>query len=107
MSPINSPLVPWMRVPRWQTDSVTVVVRRVYAFRVWPLTGRHGDAGRDTAFVLDVYNLVVHDVILALVHAGAVVGSVECLGHVFNVENLGIYEMPGPLLQNISHGMRE
>lgn len=61
------------------------------------LTGRHGDAGSDTTFVFDIYDLVIHDVILALIHAGAIVCSVQPFCDIFNVKNLGVNKMPSPL----------
>ena len=61
------------------------------------LTGGHGQTSGYAALVLDVDNLVVYHVVLALIHAVPIRRCVESLCHVLDVEDFSIDEGFGPL----------
>lgn len=98
MSPISSPLVPWISVLLSHSDSVTVRQHLTARFvSEEGRTGAHGHAGGDALLVLDVDDLVIDDVVPALVHATAVRTRLERFRDVFDIQHVRVHNVLRPL----------
>jgi len=96
ISPINSPLDPWIRVPRSQIASVTdISMILIQARRLH--TSRHGHTGRWAIFILDIDDLMIDDIVSTLIYTSTVGTGLECLGDVFDIKNISIKDMLSPL----------
>lgn len=101
ISPISSPLVPWILVPRSQMASVTTYqrVRRTQGWisRRRLLTSNHSHTRGDSSFVFDIHYLMVHHIITCFVDTNAKRTSLQRISHVFDIENIRINNVLSPL----------
>ena len=102
MSPMSSPFVPCIRVPRSQIASVTAEPGQLKppgVGKIGELTCRHGHASRDSALILDVHHLVIYHIVSALVHTSSVLARLERLGNILDVKNIRVDDVLSPLQQ--------
>ena len=99
MPPINSPLVPWIWVPRWHTCSVTTRSEHgQYTIPVGSqLTSRHCHRRGDTALEFQVNYLVIDNIIVALVYTSTVLSRLQCVHDIFDIQCISIDEVTRPL----------
>jgi hypothetical protein len=96
ISPINSPLDPWIRVPLSQIASVTDISIVLISTRRRH-TSRHGHTGRWAIFVFNIDDLMIDNIVSAFVHASTIWAGLECLGNILDIKNIRIKDMLSPL----------
>jgi hypothetical protein len=96
ISPINSPLDPWIRVPLSQIASVTDISIILISTRRRH-TSRHGHTSRWPIFVFDIDNLMIDDIVSAFIYTSTIWAGLECLGNILDIKNISIKDMLGPL----------
>jgi hypothetical protein len=61
------------------------------------LTGRHGHTGSGPVFILNIYDLMIDNIIPAFIYASAIRTGLERLCDILNIQNVGIEDMLSPL----------
>ena len=61
------------------------------------LTSRHGHTGCWAIFILDIDHLMIDDIVSTFIYTSTVGTGLECLGDVFDIKDIGIKDMLGPL----------